>query len=785
LADFGRIGLVLRGRTIAISLSKHTPRSDVVQNIRRLPYQDPELNDQQLPSDIILVSTVQFGWECRDGPFSIEWQTSPPSCGIFFDDDRREIRVKMFDPPRDTLIIALRFSQIQSSSASLLSSQIPLLSFSLAQPPVFESESPNAPVLPTNARNTFYDTQPRHRLTSLGPDHEPFAPYTSLAMRLVCSDKRDLAKYKDLCRDAGMQLPKDYYVHSEARGLFTPNIQHQLRILLLELPWTVSFQVNSLIQSWLVDFTEMLALQDRIKAHVHAKGDAFTSGLLRRFANIVKALMWAEDYEDGPGSVEQCFAQAEQEFEAQPHSPSPQASDSFSCFHVNVTPTTMFLEGPYPERSNRVIRAYPEHHDHFLRVSFMDEARLQYRFDREVDGRAFIKTRVGHILKEGLGIAGRQFQFLAYSQSALKEHAVWFVSPFHDSRHGYVDASAIIKSLGSFAVTYDPKLVYCPARYGARISQAFTATDPSISVEIDEIFHENDIERNNSCFTDGVGTISPEMARAIWNELGAARRRRRHKPCPRAFQVRFQGSKGMLSVNHRLSGRAICLRPSMIKFEAPESRQIEIARAFDKPGKYYLNRPLIMILEGLGVDFDAFKRFQDYAVSEARDSTESLFRAVKMLESHGLGTSFRLPSVMLSLDNLAVHSLDDRFYHQTMECAVHHVLRELKQHARIPIPGAWTLVGVADIHEYLEEGQIFAFVKDPNSHETIYLEGPTLISRSPTIHPGDVRIVQAIGKPPSGSCFQSEPLANTVVFSVKGMLTTRSTPSRVLIYHSP
>jgi len=56
----------------------------------------------------------------------------------------------------------------------------------------------------------------------------------------------------------------------------------------------------------------------------------------------------------------------------------------------------------------------------------------------------------------------------------------------------------------------------------------------------------------------------------------------------------------MLSVDYTLSGRAICLRDSMIKFSALESREIEIARAFDSPGKYYLNRPLIMILEHLG-----------------------------------------------------------------------------------------------------------------------------------------------------------------------------------------
>lgn len=63
----------------------------------------------------------------------------------------------------------------------------------------------------------------------------------------------------------------------------------------------------------------------------------------------------------------------------------------------------------------------------------------------------------------------------------------------------------------------------------------------------------------------------------------------------------------MLSVDYTLKGHAICIRPSMIKFAAPNSHTIDIARAFDKPGPYFLNRPLIMMLEGLGVPYHVFK----------------------------------------------------------------------------------------------------------------------------------------------------------------------------------
>ena len=186
---------------------------------------------------------------------------------------------------------------------------------------------------------------------------------------------------------------------------------------------------------------------------------------------------------------------------------------------------------------------------------------------------------------------------------------MWFVKQFYVDEQR-IDAQSIISNLGSFTnLSFDSKLMYCPARYGARISQAFTATDSSISVEVEEIFELDDVEvekvaedgtlmGSKWCFTDGVGTMSKELARAIWKELQAKTRRgKRMKTYPRALQVRFMGSKGMLSVDYNLSGRAICLRPSMTKFEAPQSLEIEIARAFDKVGKYYLNRPLITLLE--------------------------------------------------------------------------------------------------------------------------------------------------------------------------------------------
>lgn len=336
-----------------------------------------------------------------------------------------------------------------------------------------------------------------------------------------------------------------------------------------------------------------------------------------------------------------------------------------------------------------------------------------------------------------------------------------------------MDAAKIIQDLGSFDnLSYDPTLINCPARYAARVSQAFTATEAA-TVKVEEIIRKKDVTTRDKkyIFTDGSGGISKDLAREIWRVIGP-KSGGVDTDFPHAYQIRYEGSKGMLSIDYKLNGsKAITLRPSMIKFDAPETKEIEIARAIDRPTPYHLNRPLIMLLEGLGVNYDFLQQFQDKAVTKTQDAARSLQGAAELLETHGLGSSFRLSPTMQNLAKLGVDTLQgDAFHDQLLQVAVYHVLRDLKNNARIPIPDAWTLVGVADTHGFLEEGEIFACVKKPGG-EIIYLEGHVLVSRSPCIHPGDAQTARAIGSPPKGSCFEVESLPNTVVFSIKGELS--------------
>jgi len=155
--------------------------------------------------------------------------------------------------------------------------------------------------------------------------------------------------------------------------------------------------------------------------------------------------------------------------------------------------------------------------EYFIRVEFCDEDRLMYRWDGDVDGTWFLKKRVGGVLRHGFEIGGRSFEFLACSNSALREHSVWFVSPFRDPKEGFLTTEYIRSSLGDFS-----ELLRKPSKYAARIAQNFGATERSVKIRRDEWEEQLDLipEKKNEAdevkeFTDGVGTISPELADKI------------------------------------------------------------------------------------------------------------------------------------------------------------------------------------------------------------------------------------------------------------------------------
>lgn len=146
----------------------------------------------------------------------------------------------------------------------------------------------------------------------------------------------------------------------------------------------------------------------------------------------------------------------------------------------------------------------------------------------------FLQSFIGEPLRNGITVGGRHFVFLLCSNSSLREHAVWFLEPFDGNT-----AESIRASIGCFT---EP-LIYQPAKLLARMGQALSATDPTVTLEPHEVEeHVKDIERNESEFTDGLGDISQQLADEIWGALNPNVHRAFLSRTPVAFQVKLSWS---------------------------------------------------------------------------------------------------------------------------------------------------------------------------------------------------------------------------------------------------
>lgn len=269
--------------------------------------------------------------------------------------------------------------------------------------------------------------------------------------------------------------------------------------------------------------------------------------------------------------------------------------------------------------------------------------------------------------------------------------------------------------------------------------------------------------------TDGCSPISTELASAIWRENQRTKKRPARGRTPSAYQFRLGGAKGMVVQDPTLEGRVVCLRPSQVKFEAPDNRTFDIQSTSLRPKAMFLNRPLIVLLEHLKASSERIIELQDRSINEAQSIQHSFKNASKVLQQHGLGMSFHLPSLfknMSSLLNLRLYDeTEDSLYNDLiangLHCAETHILRELKYRAHIAVPGSFTLLGVSDEWDCLDEGEIYATVHDEKTGLYQEITGTVAITRSPQIHPGDVQVVTAVRKK------ELEHLTNVVVFSCR------------------
>jgi hypothetical protein len=410
---------------LEFAAGRREPSPDLLESISRSPWVDPveerkrEQREKELHSLFVSLRSIQFGWMCRDDVFSIESEASR-NAFLRFDPSRRELNIVIEEayPSTSEYVIAIRPPSILHISSH--QSEFDAVVFlQLEIPPIFFHRAVPIPGAKKN--------EPYTRLDNLtGIVNNPSAiPYTSLALRLVLFSPAALNAFAQLADAVNLRnIVTSHSILVERRALFSRTQMQAMDISIRQFDWSIAFQIEALLRNLYVDPTEILKLIPLIKDTLELRGKFYTAKLVKEFGPRAKEFLFTNTMMN----ISSCFRSFAEEFSKQDDIESEILTDSsyYYSLQVTISPTSIFLNGPYIDKSNRVLRRYSKaNHENFLRVEFRDENNLQYRSDKDIDDEEFIRKRIGPFMHEGLVIAGRRFKFLAYSQSALREHSVW------------------------------------------------------------------------------------------------------------------------------------------------------------------------------------------------------------------------------------------------------------------------------------------------------------------------------------------------------------------------
>ncbi|KAJ3020730.1 UNVERIFIED_CONTAM: hypothetical protein HDU68_009994 [Siphonaria sp. JEL0065] len=717
----------------------------------------------QALKDALLPNAKNFGYsqfkllppEERGKPtFSPEWKASQITGDNSFDHPFFEVDGETFKL-KLSADVQIRFSEYDIKSVVLHHTMSESsIYITLAHPPIIADTSEITTVSYHDMGNIKYS-----RLYQVNPKHAFFV-FNCLVCRITFSPTR-ADTIANIFSRVGPSAQSPVLISQG--GVYARKHQENLKKILTTLPIRVAYQLSILL-SWSIMFpTELLTFaKTRVVPLLSQRSEHEVAQLL---SIIVRGARWEPFKGERRPDFSKMLSDVIEKFQYIPE----QYDSAKYCFMhaLYVTPTGMYLDGPYLDKSNRVIRQYEEYSAHFLHVSFVEEdgSNISRTNFKDIPQDVIYNDRFTAFLKEGIRVAGRLFKFLAFSNSSLKEGRVLF---FHEPTNGQVTVDSIRAWMGDFS------MIKSPARYAARMGQAFTSTASTVRLSAKEVvIGEPDVVRNGYCFSDGVGTISSQLALEVWKELNPKLHRKnvavkRNEAVldlvPSAFQIRFGGAKGMVSVDPSLPGRQMKIRKSMIKFKATNSNIIEVADDSSVCREAYFNRQVILILEDMGVSKLVFLELQRQVVHDLQIIWKNPEKLVDLAAKEGAFANF-----VHLWKNLGIFEWTaNDFIRQSFEHIRSYLLKEIKYKARIKIPGGWTLFGVLDETGALKEGQIFVQLSSPAVSKVV--QGPVLIFRSPCIHPGDIQPAIAV------DCPRLQHMRNVVVFSQFGK---RDLPSKL------
>ncbi|CAJ2674322.1 unnamed protein product [Trifolium pratense] len=509
------------------------------------------------------------------------------------------------------------------------------------------------------------------------------------------------------------------------------------------IPYHILFKVNSLVQHGCVSGSELdddfYRLVDPLRINVEF------------IEHALEKMYYSKDFCYEPAKWLKDQYRVYLNSKNPPRSPTISLDDGLVYVHrVLITPSKVYFCGPEINVSNRVLRSFDRYIDNFLRVSFVDEeldrlysADLSSRISES--GRTEIYYRILSIIRNGIVIGDKKFEFLAFSSSQLRENSLWMFA----RAATWLTAEGIRYSTGDFSQIRNV------AKYAARLGLSFGSSTGTLNLSRNETEMIPDVKVKHGAieyvFSDGIGKISLELARTVAKKCG-------YDSMPSAFQIRYGGFKGVVAVDPTSSVK-LSLRKSMQKFKA---NIIELdVLACSKFQPCYLNRQLITLLSTLGVKDGVFGKKQKEAVDQLNTMLTDSTKAHEVLD---LMFSGEVTNILKEMLICGYMPNVEPFLSMMLQTFRASKLLELRQKTRIFIPKGRAMMGVLDETRTLEYGEVFVQYSNNslNSSLSRVVKGKVVVAKNPCLHPGDVRVLKAVVVP--ALCH----MVDCIVFPQKG-----------------
>ncbi|KAI4336114.1 hypothetical protein L6164_014683 [Bauhinia variegata] len=419
-----------------------------------------------------------------------------------------------------------------------------------------------------------------------------------------------------------------------------------------------------------------------------------------------------------------------------------------SCHRALITPTKIYCLGPELETSNYVVKNFSQYASDFMRITFVEEDwsklpanAVSTSIHKNVFSKPFrteIYKRILTILRDGIVIGNKRFEFLAFSASQLRSSSVWMFAS-----NDKVKAEDIREWMGCFS------RIRSISKCAARMGQLFSSSMQTLVVPVQDVEQIPDVEVTTDgkeyCFSDGIGKISQSFARQVAQKLGLDH-------TPSAFQIRYGGYKGVIAVD-RHSFRKLSLRSSMLKFES-KNRMLNVTKWNDAM-PCFLNREIIILLSTLGVKDEVFEALQQEQMTFLGKMLINREAALNVLESLNASDSKKCILVKMLLQGYEPNA--EPYLSMMIKAHYESQLSDLKSRCRIFVPKGLVLIGCLDETGVLNYGQVYVRMSMTKAKQqfgderfkklddnTCVLVGKVVVTKNPCLHPGDVRVLDAI-----------------------------------------